>query len=251
MTAAPQHPAAQESKSKFSGLAWACLILGIIGICGSPLPLLNNLTAVAAFVGLILGIIALFGTKKVVAGIGVALCVLSIAATVALQAAMVRGINKAFEEVRSGPTEPGANAGSGQGHDPAAPSEVVRVHFGAEHSWPGGETISISEPTEYTDSNSFAPPAEGNRYVQFDVTVVNNGNDDYNVMESTISAQHNGRVAEQNFAAGGQFPNAQIPPGDDVTYTMVFEIGKAPGELQVSVQPNMFAAGTVYFTGRV
>lgn len=251
MTTTHQPPGTQEPKTKFGGLAWSGLIIGIIGICGSPLPILNNLTAVAAFVGLILGIIALFGTKKVVAGIGVTLCVLSIAATVAIQAAMVREIDKAFDEVRSGSTKSGTNTGLGADPTPAPASETVRMNFGEEHSWSGGETISISPPTVYTASNQFMQPAEGNRYVQFDVNVMNNGEDDYNVIGTTISAQHNGHVAEQNPMAGDSFPNSQLPPGGDVAFTMVFEVSEEPGELQVSVQPGVFAANTAYFTGQV
>nr|WP_281167516.1 DUF4352 domain-containing protein [Actinopolyspora mortivallis] len=109
----------------------------------------------------------------------------------------------------------------------------------------------MSEPTPYTSDNQFLQPQEGKRYVQFDVHVVNNGDDEYNVGSVTITAQHAGKVAQQNYSAGDQLPNTQLPPGDEVSYTMVFEISEEPGELKVSVQPNAFAAQTVYFTGRV
>ena len=81
-------------QEKFRGLAWAAMILGIVGICGSILPILNNLTAVAAFVGLILGIIAVFGSRKVLAAVGIALCVLGIVVTVVAQGIMLDQFNK-------------------------------------------------------------------------------------------------------------------------------------------------------------
>ncbi|WP_438388969.1 DUF4190 domain-containing protein [Actinopolyspora saharensis] len=251
----PQPP--QRLKPKFSGMAWASLILGIIGMCGSPIPILNNLTAVAAFVGVILGVIALFGGKKIVASIGTGLGVLAIVITVILQGMMVRELDKALEQGGSGSgtsstdsATPGSGSGSGSGSDSGSNS-TVRLDFGQEHSWSGGETISISQPTAYESDNQFLQPTEGNRYIQFDVRVTNNGDDEYNVGSSSITVQHNGQVAQQNYAAGDQFPNTQLPPGDSVTYTMVFEISQQTGKLQVSVEPNVFATDTVYFSGQV
>ncbi len=236
-------------------MAWASLILGIIGMCGSPIPILNNLTAVAAFVGVILGAIALFGGKKTVAGIGTGLGVLAIVITVILQGMMVRELDKALDQGGTGTgTNSSASAtpgsGSGSGSNSGSDS-TVRLDFGQEHSWSGGETISISKPTPYESDSQFLQPSEGNRYIQFDVRVTNNGDDEYNVGSSSITVQHNGQVAQQNYAAGDQFPNTQLPPGGSVTYTMVFEIGQQTGKLQVSVEPNVFATETIYFSGQV
>lgn len=57
------------------------------------------------------GIIALFGTKKAGARIGVALRVASIAATTAIQA-VVQEIDEVTDGVRSGSMEPGSPPGS-------------------------------------------------------------------------------------------------------------------------------------------
>ncbi|TDD39878.1 DUF4190 domain-containing protein [Saccharopolyspora elongata] len=240
-------PAPMRPSTKFGGLAWAALILGIVGICGSPLPILNNLTALAAFVGLILGIIALFGTKKTVAGIGSGLCVVAIVITVVLQGIMVRELDKALDdaEISTEPPSLGIDA------DAPASDQVVRLNFGDQHTWNDGPTISLSAPTAYTESNMFLQPQAGKRYIQFDVTVGNNGIADYNVGSTTITAQHNGRVAQQNYMAGDGFAHGQVPPNGNVTYTVVFEIGQEPGELQVSVQPTMFTSETAYFTGQI
>lgn len=76
----PQQVVAKPTK--FGALAWTALILGIVGVVGSPIIIFNNLTAVVAGVGFVLGFIALFGTKRIVAVIGVVLCVLGIVFTV-------------------------------------------------------------------------------------------------------------------------------------------------------------------------
>ncbi|HEX8870589.1 MAG TPA: hypothetical protein VF821_33290, partial [Lentzea sp.] len=78
-------PVAPQKPTRFGALAWSALILGIVGVVCSWVIFLNNLTAIAAFVGLVLGVIALFGTRKVLAGIGVLLCVAAIVLTVVAQ----------------------------------------------------------------------------------------------------------------------------------------------------------------------
>ncbi|MGJ7905152.1 DUF4352 domain-containing protein [Actinopolyspora sp. H202] len=257
----------QQRSGKFSGLAVASLVLGIIGACGSIIPILNILTAVAAFVGIVLGAIALFGTRKVMAGIGTGLGVLAIVITVVVQAALVSTIESSGEATGATNSEPGTSvqpaptsngstatqSGSSktESTESGSSDSPVKLGFGEKHTWRGGETISISKPSPYTESNQFLQPDAGKRYVQFDVHVVNNGDAEYNVASVNITAQHAGKVAQQNYAAGDQLPNTQLPPGGDVTYTMVFTISEEPGKLQVSVQPNVFAANTVYFTGEV
>jgi len=84
------------ARHRFGALAWTALILGIVGIVGSPIIFLNNLTAVVAAVGVILGIIALFGTRKVLAGVGVALCVAAITFTIMAQGAAVEEFDREF-----------------------------------------------------------------------------------------------------------------------------------------------------------
>src|ERR687894_3295624 len=53
-----------EPRSRFVGLAWASLILGIVGVMCSAVPLLNAVTMLGAIVGLVLGGAGLFGFLK-------------------------------------------------------------------------------------------------------------------------------------------------------------------------------------------
>jgi hypothetical protein len=76
-TPLPWH-ASPAPPAKFVGLAYAALILGIIGIAFSIVPFLDVLTMLAAIVGIVLGAVALAGSQKIVAGIGTGLCVLAV-----------------------------------------------------------------------------------------------------------------------------------------------------------------------------
>lgn len=235
-----QNPYLPQPKPRFGKLAWTALILGIIGLCGSIVPILNNATAVAALVGLVLGIIALFGSRKALAGTGSVLCVLAVVATVVLQGAMVAELNRVL-----------GGAHPAQPPEDAAPAPVLRLGFGDRHTWPDGRAISVFPPAPYEEASEFSRPPVGKRHVQFQVAVRNGGQDYYNAVTATIAVAHNGHVAQQHFGAGDPIPVAQLPPGGEVRYTMVFEIGVEPGELQVSVQPTFSAEETAYFVGQV
>lgn len=105
-----QHPPPGDGQApkrqRFSALAWTALILGIVGVVGSPIIILNNLTAVVAAVGVILGVIALFGTRKILAGVGVGVCIAAITFTVLAQGAAVA----AFDEALGGGPDAAADA---------------------------------------------------------------------------------------------------------------------------------------------
>jgi hypothetical protein len=88
---APQPPVGQPiydappvttlAPAKFSGLAMASLILGIVGIVFSAVPILDVLTMLGAIVGIILAFVAVFGSRPVLALIGGGLCVLAVVFT--------------------------------------------------------------------------------------------------------------------------------------------------------------------------
>jgi hypothetical protein len=134
MTAATSLPA-----KRFVGLAWSSLILGIVGIVFSPLPVINNVSALIAVVGIILGLIALFGSRKILAGGGVALCVLAVVFTIVKQNHDVAALDKAF------------------GHDPAALKDVavsdcsVTSEYGLASTH---ATVKIANPTDKIQSYS-------------------------------------------------------------------------------------------------
>lgn len=80
--------------AKFVALAWIAFAFGIAGLAGSPIIILNNVTAILAGVGVILGIIALFGTNKILAAISTAMCIAAIVITVQVQSSVVSELDK-------------------------------------------------------------------------------------------------------------------------------------------------------------
>lgn len=192
----PQYPPMQAPpEEKFRGLAWAGLILGIIGICGSILPIVNNLTAVAAFVGLVLAVIALFGTKKVVAAIGAALCVLAIVVTVALQGLMLEAIDETLEEAGTGGGAPAApppaeqDASGTVRYEVSGSGEAMNISFGA-----GGSMAQETSPALPWSKEQ--PASDG--FDTYSLTA-QNGSDD---AEITCRLTVNGEVVVENTSAG-------------------------------------------------
>ncbi|MGH3984743.1 MAG: excalibur calcium-binding domain-containing protein [Pseudonocardiaceae bacterium] len=78
----PSYPRATEPRPGFVGLAWASLVLGIVGVMCSAVPVLNAVTMLGAIVGVVLGGIALFGFRKRLAAIGTVSCALAVVFTV-------------------------------------------------------------------------------------------------------------------------------------------------------------------------
>ena len=83
-----------------SGLATAALVLGIIGICLSFIPIVNNAAFVLGILASVFGIVVLIKKRclgKAIASI--VLGVLSIVITLAMQAAALKAIDDAFGEL--------------------------------------------------------------------------------------------------------------------------------------------------------
>lgn len=83
-----------EEKKK-SGFATAGLVLGIIGICTSFIPIINNLSFILGLMGMIFGIVSLF--KKASKGqaiTGVILCILAMVITINSQQALSDSLNE-------------------------------------------------------------------------------------------------------------------------------------------------------------
>ena len=82
-----------EEKKK-SGLATAGLVLGIIGICTSFIPVINNVSFILGLIGTIFGIVALI--KKASKGqaiAGIILCILTIVITINSQKTLSDSLN--------------------------------------------------------------------------------------------------------------------------------------------------------------
>ena len=88
-----------EEKRK-SGFATAGLVLGIIGICTSFIPIVNNISFILGLIGVIFGIIALI--KKASKGqaiAGIIFCILAIVITINSQKALSDSLNAWSQDV--------------------------------------------------------------------------------------------------------------------------------------------------------
>ncbi len=233
--APPQQPVPPKP-ARFGALAWTAVILGIVGIVGSPIIIFNNVTAVAAVVGLVLGVIALFGTRKVLALIGVVLCIAGIAVTVVVQQAAVEELDKILDGAPSNQPAPATST------------------WGKQHTWANGLAVDVAAPVPCTPGEYASPPAVV-RAVKFTVTITNGTSAAFETVLLSLGndAQFNGQKAERVFdssgSCGGGFDNTTVLPGKAYTYEVEYAVGAQPGEMQLVFEPS-FNSEKAAFVGQ-
>lgn len=101
-----QHYAqSQQVKQRGNGLAITALVLGIVGVVLSFMPILNNLTATGAAVGLVLGFIGIWkSSSSVMSGIGTFLCGVAIGLTVYAQQQLSAELDDLKTDLENPPT---------------------------------------------------------------------------------------------------------------------------------------------------
>ncbi|MDX8050309.1 DUF4190 domain-containing protein [Lentzea sp. BCCO 10_0798] len=242
-----QPPVAPQKPTRFGALAWAAVILGIVGVVGSWVIFLNNLTAIAAFVGIVLGVIALFGTRKVLAAIGVVLCVIAIVLTVVAQQAAVKELDKILGDVSQGQVE--------------APGETAKQDaltenptWGKRFTWANGLSVDVAAPTACTPGQ-YSAPSNIARAVRFEITITNGTSAAFEtaLMSVGTDAQFNGQKAEMVFDSSGgcdsTFDSATVLPGKTYTFHVAYSVGAQPGEMQLVFEPT-FNSDKAAFVGQ-
>ena len=243
-----QPPVAPQKPAKFGALAWTALILGIVGVVGSPIIIFNNLTAIAAIVGLVLGVIALFGTRKVLAAIGVVLCVAAISFTVLAQQAAVKELDKIFD----GTTNQGQVGVAGE--TPQQEAVAQTPSWGKRYTWANGLAVEVAAPVACTPGQ-FSVPSNIVRAVKFKVTITNGMPAAFETALLTLGddAQFNGQKAERIFDSNGgcdsTFDSATVLPGKTYTYEVAYAVGAQPGEMQLVFEPS-FNSDKAAFVGQ-
>lgn len=87
-------------ETKKSGFATAGLVLGIIGVCTSFIPIINNLSFVLALIGVVFGIVSLL--KKASKGqaiAGIIICILAMVITINSQKALSDSLDAVSKEL--------------------------------------------------------------------------------------------------------------------------------------------------------
>jgi hypothetical protein len=245
----PVHaPPAPQKPTRFGALAWAAVILGIVGVVGSWVIFLNNLTAIAAFVGIVLGVIALFGTRKVLAVVGVVLCVLAIVLTVVAQQAAVKELDK----ILNGDVNQGQAGAPGE----TAKQDAIAENptWGKRYSWANGISVDVAAPVACTPGQ-YAAPANIARAVKFEITITNGTSAAFEtaLMSVGTDAQFNGQKADMVFDSSGgcdsTFDSATVLPGRTYTFHVAYAVGAQPGEMQLVFEPA-FNADKAAFVGQ-
>jgi hypothetical protein len=123
---------------RFHGLAWSSLIFGIIGTVFSIVPFLNVITMLGAIAGFIFGIIAMFGSRKIVAGIGTGLCVLAVICASLMMNSITTSMNGKTMPSPSSPYQ--APSYTSTPHPPPRPASPPTVYNGR-----GDDIVSITK----------------------------------------------------------------------------------------------------------
>lgn len=231
-------PVAPQKPTRFGALAWTALILGIVGVVCSWVIFLNNLTAIAAFIGIVLGVIALFGTRKTLAAIGVVLCVAAIVFTVLAQQAAVNELDKFLDQ--------GAVSETPKQEAPGEPPT-----WGKRYTWENGLSVDVAAPVACTPGE-FAAPQGIVRAVKFNVTITNSTSAAFETALLSLGndAQFNGQKASRVFDSGGgctsTVDNATVLPGKTYTYEVSYSVGAQPGEMQLVFEPSFNSEKAVF-----
>ncbi len=240
-------PVAPPKPTRFGALAWAALILGIVGVVSSWVIFFNNLTAIGAFIGIVLGVIALFGTRKVLAAIGVVLCVAAIGFTVVAQQSAAEELDKIF----NGTTNQGQTGVAGETPKQEATGEAPT--WGKRYTWANGLAVDVAAPVACTPGE-YAAPQNIARAVKFKITVTNGTSAAFETALMSVGgdAQFNGQKAERVFdsggGCGGGFESVTVLPGKTYTYDVAYSVGAQPGEMQLVFEPS-FSSGKAAFVG--
>ena len=220
----PAFIAPPPKETKFGKLAWAAIIIGIIGIVGSIIPLLNNLTAMTAGVGLILGVIALFGSRKKAASIGVALCVLAMTFTVMAQKSFSDSIDKSLDSASASDpsSEPASAPATEDGAEPSREAQPDNAgefdaasHFEKTVKFADGSTLKVGKPVKFR-ANKYAAP-NSPIHVKFKITFTNHSNRalDLSLANATVSA--GGEQGDKIYNDMGA-PDSKVLPGKSATW---------------------------------
>lgn len=91
---------ANSEEIKKSGFATAGLVLGIIGVCTSFIPIVNNLSFILALIGILFGIVSLIKrASKAQAVIGIIFCILTIVITLSSQQSLSESLDAVSKDL--------------------------------------------------------------------------------------------------------------------------------------------------------
>ena len=144
------------------------------------------------------------------------------------------------------------SSATGEEEDEAAATDDTsrdgNPSVGDTYTWPDGLAVTISQPVEYTPSESAAGTVDGQANLRFEVTVVNGTSEDVEASMILLTVSSGGRQADEVIDSDWEFPTATILPGNDLTWNVTYSVAD-PDDLQVTVDNVIdFESEKVHFT---
>jgi hypothetical protein len=250
--ATPYAPGTISPNRGISGLALASVIVGGLALLGAFIPFVNYATGFLAFIGLVLGVIAIFikGRKRTLAIVGSAVSlvalILSIVLAIAYTGAIISDVNDTVRSNRPtiepldpteapvGPdddtsTDQGAPAAGdlGSREKPVPIGSSVDLTYLGEPAW----KVTVNAPTFNADAaveaeNPYSDKApSGTSYALLPITVTNTG-------------------TENAYAA---YVQVGFEAADGTTYEQYDSIAIAPGAIDAitDLPPGQSASGNI------
>lgn len=220
-----------------SGLATAGMVLGIIGICLSLIPIINNVAFILALLGLVFGIIGIVQTKdskKAGKGKAIAAIILAI-----LTIILVLASQKLFSDALDG-AEDAIKTGEVSTSEEDKKKEEFKV--GEVIAFDGKEVTVTKVTRNWTQE--FNEPAAGKEYVKVNVQLQNKSDKevDFNVFDWSLQ-DSNGTIQDtaMAFDDSDQLDSGKIAPGGKAEGSIIFEVPAGDEELTLRYQPSFWS----------
>lgn len=152
------------------------------------------------------------------------------------------------------PQQPPIAVGWANQSTPLTPPAMLT--FGQTHTWPGGDTITVSSPRRMAETPS-AIDGRAGTFIVVDVTVRNGGRTARSALDYLTMATINDRSVDYAAMRGHEdlvFSSASIAPGGTLTWSQAYPVPDAtPVRFQVQAMGSQFdpTRPVVFFQGTV
>ncbi|WP_267244195.1 DUF4190 domain-containing protein [Streptomyces sp. PR69] len=233
-----------------NGFGITALIVGIVGVLTGMIPLLFWIAAVLGVIAIVFGILGYQRARQGFATNGRMSLTGSVLGGVAIVLAVVGAliIADVFEDIERelGPTRTTAPAtpGTTPPEETTATATAVpgALAFGETQRYEDGVEVRVSEPSEFSPSDTAAGHSPGNVAVAVEVMVTNGADESLDLVLVQVQAKDaEGRTADRIFdsAQDLQDLSGTLLPGKSSVGSYAFDLpSDAAGSLDVEVRPG-------------
>lgn len=216
----------------------AALVLGIIALLGSWIPILNNLSAIIAVVGLVFGLLAIRSTrpagKKSGRGLSIAgtvICALAFAIVLFTQYVFSSALNKASESLKESA--------------PAAATTTTQNQSEKKDEKTEGALTVDKYLIENVQVKKVGTDYNGNATVLVSYDMTNNGDKGSNALDLTVKVFQNKAAldtamytkAPEGYDSGSLMK--EIQPGGKKTVTLGYVLTSETDPVTVEIRPTL------------